>query len=129
MEMTMSRKTKKKMSEAMTASWKRRKKSSNGGAETGTVIERPDFLDYLPSRGLRAGAIARLAVEMKKLGSTECVKYEVNEFLKVFNTVEEDAQKIVSYAKTQLRIAYDVKRPKAHLDFGKGIVYFWSTKI
>ncbi len=92
------------------------------------IHRRPDFLENLPSRGVKASAIAKLAEKLKYCDSNEAVVYTIDEFKERFNT-KVDIKQELNYIKSQLKFVYLKKMLRVHVDIEMQRVYFWEAAI
>ena len=93
------------------------------------VFKRPEFLDKMPSKGQRSREIALLSEKLKHINNDECVVHSMVEFMERFMVKEGDVKKTCAYIKTQLKVVYDVRFPRVHIDNHMGKVYFWTVGI
>ena len=89
------------------------------------VCSRPVFLDSLPSRGGKAKEIAILSEQLKSMASSECVHYNMNEFVEKF-IVTKPVKQELAYIRNQLKVR-GIRVPRSAEN--DGIIYFWYNGI
>ena len=90
------------------------------------VFERPNFLDLIQLRGEKSRAVAKLAQEIKKLKSAECIKYDINQFETIYGK-NRDIKWKLSNMRQRLKNEFNIKKPR--IVFDEGLIYIWENRI